>query len=192
MKDSEPPTKHLFSRQRLPILVTSLTDPTPTKTICTMRNAIFDGTDAFMLHMEALKQEHICENDLMMICNYAGDKPLYQIAVGNVAADDLDPLVEAVGALGRRDIVEQDHFIDHFGGARGTAERAARDDGAGQPQSQESGAAGDNHFHSNKPFRLSTQPQRPYISRRFGDNALLRLDSTRPGALILGAPPYGG
>ena len=77
MKDSEPPTKHLFSRQRLPILVTSLTDPTPTKTICTMRNAIFDGTDAFMLHMEALKQEHICENDLLMICNYACDKPLY-------------------------------------------------------------------------------------------------------------------
>jgi len=77
MEGNDRPTKPLFSQQKLPILVTSMTDPTPTKTICTMRNAIFDGTDAFMLHMEVMKQEHICENDMRRICDYAGDKPLY-------------------------------------------------------------------------------------------------------------------
>ena len=69
--------KPLFSQQKLPMLLTSLTDPTPAKTICTMRNAIFDGTDGFLLHMEVLKQEHLCETDLKTIFNYACDKPVY-------------------------------------------------------------------------------------------------------------------
>ena len=69
--------KPLFSQQKLPMLLTSLTDPTPAKTISTMRNAIFDGTDGFLLHMEVMKQEHICETDLKTIFNYACDKPVY-------------------------------------------------------------------------------------------------------------------
>lgn len=69
--------KPLFSRQKLPMLVTSLTDATPAKTICTMRNAIFDGTDGFMLHMEALNSEHLCEADLRPIFDYACDRPVF-------------------------------------------------------------------------------------------------------------------
>ena len=69
--------KPLFSQQKLPMLVTSLTDPTPGKTICTMRNALYDGTDGFMLHMERLNPEHVREADLKAIFNYACDKPVY-------------------------------------------------------------------------------------------------------------------
>jgi 3-dehydroquinate dehydratase len=69
--------KPLFSRRKLPMLVTSLTDSTPARTICTIRNAIFDGTDGFMLHMEALNPEHLCETDLKTIIDYACDKPVY-------------------------------------------------------------------------------------------------------------------
>jgi 3-dehydroquinate dehydratase len=67
----------LFSQQKLPLLVASLSDPTPTKAICTMRNAIFDGAEAFMIHLEAMKQEHLCEKDLKTIINYACDKPMF-------------------------------------------------------------------------------------------------------------------
>ena len=71
------PVKPLFSQQKLPMLVTSLTDATPPKTISTMRNAIYDGTDGFMLHMEMLNPEHFCETDLKTIIDYACDKPVY-------------------------------------------------------------------------------------------------------------------
>ena len=42
--------KPLFSQQKQPMLVTSMTDATPLKSISTIRNAIFDGTDGFMLN----------------------------------------------------------------------------------------------------------------------------------------------
>lgn len=42
-----------------------------------MRNAIFDGAEAFMLHMEAMKEEHLNEDDLKTIFNYACDKPVF-------------------------------------------------------------------------------------------------------------------
>ncbi len=77
MRDNDQSTKPLFSQQKLPLLVASLSDPTPIRTVCTMRNAIFDGADAFMLHMEAMKQAHLCEADLATIFNYAGDKPVF-------------------------------------------------------------------------------------------------------------------
>ena len=71
--------KPLFSRQKLPMLVTSLTDATPAKTVCTIRNAIFDGTDGLMLHMEALSPEHICEAALKTIFDYTCDKPMFTL-----------------------------------------------------------------------------------------------------------------
>ncbi len=77
MKKINPSARPLFSDQKLPLLVASLTDPTPTATISTMRNAIYDGAEAFMLHMEMMKPEHLCENDLKAIINYTGDKPLF-------------------------------------------------------------------------------------------------------------------
>lgn len=77
MKTNPSPTRPLFSQQKLPLLVASLSNPTRSQTICTMRNAIFDGAEAFMLHMEKLNQEHVCEQDLKTIINYAGDKPVF-------------------------------------------------------------------------------------------------------------------
>lgn len=78
MKNNNLPfTKPLISRQKMPILITSMNDPTPSEIISTMRNAIYDGTEAFSLHLEMMKQEHLNEEDLARICNYAGDKPLY-------------------------------------------------------------------------------------------------------------------
>ncbi len=71
--------KPVFSRQKLPMLVTSLSDATPSQTICTMRNAIYDGTDGFMLHMEKLHPDHICEADLKSIFDYACDKPVFTL-----------------------------------------------------------------------------------------------------------------
>lgn len=67
----------LFSRCTLPMLVTSLTDDDAGKTISTMRNAIYDGTDGFMIHMERLKPEMVNQETLENIFNYACDKPLY-------------------------------------------------------------------------------------------------------------------
>lgn len=67
----------LFSRQKLPLIVASLSDPTPNQTICTMRNAVFDGAEAFMLHLEKMRQEYLREDELRRIFDYAGDKPLF-------------------------------------------------------------------------------------------------------------------
>jgi hypothetical protein len=85
MKEINPGTRPLFSRQKLPLLVASLTDPTPTRAICTMRNAIYDGAEAFMLHMESMKPEHFREDDLKTIFSYAGDKPVFTM---NYRRDD--------------------------------------------------------------------------------------------------------
>lgn len=72
-------SKPLFSNHRLPMLITSLTDPTPAGAISTMRNAIYDGTDGFMLHMETLDPEHVCEADLARIMDYACDRPVFTL-----------------------------------------------------------------------------------------------------------------
>lgn len=67
----------LFSKQKLPILVTSLSDNNMDDTICTIRNAILDGTDAFMIHLEKMAPEFINENNLRHIFNYTCDMPIY-------------------------------------------------------------------------------------------------------------------
>lgn len=94
MKNITHSTRPLFSQQKLPLLVASLTDPTPTKAICTMRNAIFDGAEAFMVHLEAMKQEHLCEDDLKTIFNYAGDKPVFTMNYRRLDGKTDEQLVE--------------------------------------------------------------------------------------------------
>ncbi|MHB9031945.1 MAG: type I 3-dehydroquinate dehydratase [Anaerolineae bacterium] len=69
--------KPLFSQQKLPMLLASMTDPDPGKAICTIRNAIFDGADGFLYHMERLNQEYINEESLQKIMDYTCGKPLY-------------------------------------------------------------------------------------------------------------------
>jgi len=69
--------KPLFSQMNLPILVTSLSDTTTEKTICTMRNAIYDGTDAFMIHLEKMDDKYLNPEDLGRIFEFACDKPVY-------------------------------------------------------------------------------------------------------------------
>ena len=69
--------KPLFSQQKMPMLLTSLSDNDAAKTICTIRNAIYDGTDGFLLHMEKMGQECLDEDSLAKIFLYTGDKPLY-------------------------------------------------------------------------------------------------------------------
>lgn len=93
MNDFPSPTRILFSRQKLPLLVASLSDPTPARTICTIRNAIYDGAEAFMLHMEAMNPEHLCEDDLGPIFNYAGDKPVFTMNYRRPGGKSDDQLV---------------------------------------------------------------------------------------------------
>jgi 3-dehydroquinate dehydratase type I len=69
----------LFSKQKLPMLVTSLSDNNPDDTICTMRNAILDGTDGFMLHLEKLLPEYMTEEHLQRIFNYSCDLPMFTL-----------------------------------------------------------------------------------------------------------------
>lgn len=69
--------KPLFSDKKLPYTVTSLSDPTADKTICTICNAIYDGTDAFMIHLEKLEDKYVNPEDLARIFEYTCDKPIY-------------------------------------------------------------------------------------------------------------------
>ncbi len=67
----------LFSQQKFPMLVASISDSNPQDVICTIRNAILDGADGFMLHLEKMKQEHLNEEDLRKIIDHTCDKPIY-------------------------------------------------------------------------------------------------------------------
>ncbi|MHB9031942.1 MAG: type I 3-dehydroquinate dehydratase [Anaerolineae bacterium] len=69
--------KPLFSQQKLPMLLASMTDPDPAKSICTIRNAIFGGADGFTYHLECLGQEYVNLESLQKIIDYTCDKPLY-------------------------------------------------------------------------------------------------------------------
>jgi hypothetical protein len=84
--------KHLFSNQKLPILLTSISDSSPGKAIATFRNAIYDGTDGFLIHLEKMEQKFINEDSLTHLFNYACDKPLYTMnyrMVNSKKTDDM-------------------------------------------------------------------------------------------------------
>ncbi len=67
----------LFSKQKFPMLITSLSDNNPIDTICTIRNAILDGTDGFMIHLEKMSPEFLNKEDLQRIFDYTCDKPIF-------------------------------------------------------------------------------------------------------------------
>lgn len=83
--------RYLFKdMDKKPYLTVSLSDPTPEETICTIRNAIFDGADAFLIHLEKLRPEFVNEMTLKGIFAYAEDKPIMTLnyRYGNDFADD--------------------------------------------------------------------------------------------------------
>lgn len=59
-----------------PLLVCSVTDFCDTDLISTFRNAIFDGADGFLIHMERLKPEFQNRETLKRIFDFAEDKPI--------------------------------------------------------------------------------------------------------------------
>ncbi len=86
--------KPLFSQEKLPIIVTSMTDPTPADTVCTMRNAIYEGTDAFMIHLEKMEDKYMNFDDLKVIFDYACNKPVYTMNYRNNKAKPDDRLID--------------------------------------------------------------------------------------------------
>ncbi|MDF2722317.1 MAG: type 3-dehydroquinate dehydratase [Paenibacillus sp.] len=65
------------SKPQYPMLLASLSDSNPDDTICTIRNAILDGADGFLMHLQKLAQEHINPEALRRIFSYTGGKPIY-------------------------------------------------------------------------------------------------------------------
>ena len=61
------------------LLTCSLRELNPENSINTIRNAIYDGAEAFMIHLEKLGEEYHNENDLKKIFNYAGEKPIIAV-----------------------------------------------------------------------------------------------------------------
>jgi 3-dehydroquinate dehydratase len=66
-----------FSRLKFPAIITSLSDSTANDTICTINNALYDGTDAFMIHLQKLNEEEINEDSLINIFSHLHGRPIY-------------------------------------------------------------------------------------------------------------------
>ncbi|MDD5604225.1 MAG: type I 3-dehydroquinate dehydratase [Eubacteriales bacterium] len=62
-----------------PLLVSMITETLVADCIIVIRNSIFDGADAFALHLDHLDPKHINEEDLKRIMNYCCDKPVLSI-----------------------------------------------------------------------------------------------------------------
>lgn len=69
--------KKSFLDFKRPPLVNMIIAESPMPIITTMRNAIYDGADAFGFQMERLKPEFRTENEFRRIFSYAEDKPIY-------------------------------------------------------------------------------------------------------------------
>ncbi len=61
------------------LLTCSLRELTPEGNINTIRNAIYDGAQAFMIHLEKLEEAYHNENDLKKIFSYAGEMPIISV-----------------------------------------------------------------------------------------------------------------
>lgn len=102
-----------------PILVCSLSDRTPAELQATMRNAVFDGADAFLLHTENLLPEFRNRETLSQIFSWAGDRPVMSLNYlydGKTAYDEIAAfqLVSAEAGAACID-VPADAFSDKFG-----------------------------------------------------------------------------
>ena len=61
------------------LLTCSLRELNPEDNVNTIRNALYDGAEAFMLHLEKLDEVYHTEKDLKRIFNYAGDRPVISV-----------------------------------------------------------------------------------------------------------------
>ncbi len=64
---------------RKPLLVSMITEKYPADCVTTIRNSIFDCSDAFALLLEILDLKHHNRDDLKGIINYCCDKPMLTI-----------------------------------------------------------------------------------------------------------------
>lgn len=61
------------------LLTCSLRESNPEDNINTIRNAIYDGAEAFMIHLEKLEEIYHNERDLKRIFHYAADRPVISV-----------------------------------------------------------------------------------------------------------------
>ncbi len=101
-----------------PPLVCSLSDKTELDTICTMRNAIFDGADGFLIHLERMDPALWTRDAMRRIFAYAEDKPILTLHYrGNTLTDEdrakiqLDAVAAGAGCV--------DVMGDMFGACEG-------------------------------------------------------------------------
>ena len=81
----------------------------------------------------------------------AVDQGGHRGAIGNIARDHGDACIEPLGRARRHRHIEQRHRIDRLGLARRTSQRSQLDDPLRQPQTQKSGATGDDDLHGLSP-----------------------------------------
>ncbi len=92
--------KPLFSQEKMPMLLASLSDANIDQLICTIRHSIYDGADGFLLHMEKMQQEFINEESLSRLFSYLGHKPLYTMNYrANKDKDDDQLMAEQLMAV---------------------------------------------------------------------------------------------
>ena len=72
-----PLKRYLFENlYEKPPLTVSISAPTPNELICRIRNALYDGADAFLFHLEKLNPEFWNENSFGEIFCQCGRKPI--------------------------------------------------------------------------------------------------------------------
>ncbi len=69
--------KKTFLSYDNPLLTATVQDPTPEEMICTIKNALYDGADAFSIQLEFLKKEYHTEACLRDIFSNCDNKPIY-------------------------------------------------------------------------------------------------------------------
>lgn len=94
--------KHLFGDgKKRPTLVCSLSDTTAPELAATMRNAIFDGAEAFLLHMELIEEQYRNRDSLAEVFKYAEDKPILTLDYrykGRTDEDNAEMLLTSIDA----------------------------------------------------------------------------------------------
>jgi len=71
--------KPTFLGHNRPLLVSMITDETPEECKCSIRNSIYDGADAFGIHLCHLLMEYHNEKTLREIFFYAQHRPIYTV-----------------------------------------------------------------------------------------------------------------
>lgn len=66
-----------FLKTEKPMITTMIQTDNPSDAISTIRNAIFSGTDAIGIQLEQLKPEYQNCEDVMTMCSYVGNRPIY-------------------------------------------------------------------------------------------------------------------